>query len=179
MSQKLNKNYKESGTEREKLIQILEDMDSRTSIIPVRNPEQLIFFAVMERHSDKNSPRFIRLEAPTVNNAMFLPLKGEEAIYSQKNNNIGCLRKDSATFRSIQPYFDDIEEVGFYLIVSEERKLLITPSKRMLSSLCRWLHAGTIEPEINPFAYCYLVTSLHKASPFSIIVRTEDADSRC
>lgn len=30
MSQKLNKNYKESGTEREKLIQILEDMDSRT-----------------------------------------------------------------------------------------------------------------------------------------------------
>ena len=72
-----------------------------------------------------------------------------------------------------------IEEVGFYLIVSEERKLLITPSKRMLSSLCRWLHAGTIEPEINPFAYCYLVTSLHKASPFSIIVRTEDADSRC
>lgn len=179
MSQKLNKNYKESGTEREKLIQVLEDMDSRTSIIPVRNPEQLIFFAVMERHSDKNSPRFIRLEAPTVNNAMFLPLKGEEAIYSQKNNNIGCLRKDSATFRSIQPYFDDIEEVGFYLIVSEERKLLITPSKRMLSSLCRWLHAGTIEPEINPFAYCYLVTSLHKASPFSIIVRTEDADSRC
>lgn len=109
MSQKLNKNYKESGTEREKLIQILEDMDSRTSIIPVRNPEQLIFFAVMERHSDKNSPRFIRLEAPTVNNAMFLPLKGEEAIYSQKNNNIGCLRKDSATFRSIQPYFDDMK----------------------------------------------------------------------
>ena len=51
MSQKLNKNYKESGTEREKLIQVLEDMDSRTSIIPVRNPEQLIFFAVMERHS--------------------------------------------------------------------------------------------------------------------------------
>lgn len=179
MSQKLNKNYKETGTEREILVQVLEDMDSRTSIIPVRNPEQLIFFAVMERHSDGTSPRFIRLEEPTVNNAMFLPLKGENAIYSQKNNNIGYIKKDSVTFQSIQPYIDDIEEVGFYLVVSEERKLMITPSKRMLSSLCRWLRAGTIDPEINPFAYCYLVTSLHKASPFSIIVRTEDANSRC
>ena len=119
MSQKLNKNYKESGTEREKLIQILEDMDSRTSIIPVRNPEQLIFFAVMERHSDKNSPRFIRLEAPTVNNAMFLPLKGEEAIYSQKNNNIGrsgflfdCQRRKKTFDYAEQTYVEQLMQVA-------------------------------------------------------------------
>lgn len=180
MSNKLSKTYKVVGTDREELKKQIEDMDERTTMIHVNEPYEITIYAVLQHHVGEQSPRLLRLDVSTVNLSAFTsdPDNKKGALFEKKGM-MGFLNQKSEAFQNLRPYFDDMDKIGFYLSINGERKVVITPSKRLLSTLCRRLNAGTVNPEINPFAYMYLTTTLRKAEPFSIIARRESDDSYC
>lgn len=176
---KLDDNYEVKGTGQEKLACIVKDMDERTCVISVNAPQELLISAVLEKHTNTESPRFVLLTSQTMVPGTLFPIKKEDLLHNRKYKNIGYIPQDSQTMDALREYIPDIEQNGYYLVVRGERKVTIVPSKGFLATLCRRLNTGAIPPGENVFAFCYLATLLNKAEPFQIIARKEAVNSTC
>lgn len=153
---KVSDNYLVTGNDYEKFQEALHDMDNRTVIIPVRNPESMRIHCVIAK-SDKEhaSPRFVVLDPMEMKDSILL---SDESIFSAEKCNIGRYKPTSEVFLSLQNQIKEIEQIGFFLTVHDQKKIIVTPSKKFLTALCQRLETGTLAKGTNIFAYCYLAS---------------------
>lgn len=172
---KVSDNYLVTGNDYEKFQEALHDMDNRTVIIPVRNPESMRIHCVIAK-SDKEhaSPRFVVLDPMEMKDSILL---SDESIFSAEKCNIGRYKPTSEVFLSLQNQIKEIEQIGFFLTVHDQKKIIVTPSKKFLTALCQRLETGTLAKGTNIFAYCYLASRCVQAKEFIIIGRKEEKDS--
>ena len=97
---KVSDNYLVTGNDYEKFQEALHDMDNRTVIIPVRNPESMRIHCVIAK-SDKEhaSPRFVVLDPMEMKDSILL---SDESIFSAEKCNIGRYKPTSEVFLSLQ-----------------------------------------------------------------------------
>ena len=172
---KVSDNYLVTGNDYEKFQEALHDMDNRTVIIPVRNPESMRIHCVIAK-SDKEhaSPRFVVLDPMEMKDSILL---SDESIFSAEKCNIGRYKPTSEVFLSLQNQIKEIEQIGFFLTVHDQKKIIVTQSKKFLTALCQRLETGTLAKGTNIFAYCYLASRCVQAKEFIIIGRKEEKDS--
>lgn len=172
---KVSDNYLVTGNDYEKFQEALHDMDNRTVIIPVQNPESMRIHCVIAK-SDKEhaSPRFVVLDPMEMKDSILL---SDESIFSAEKCNIGRYKPTSEVFLSLQNQIKEIEQIGFFLTVHDQKKIIVTPSKKFLTALCQRLETGTLAKGTNIFAYCYLASRCVQAKEFIIIGRKEEKDS--
>lgn len=93
---KVSDNYLVTGNDYEKFQEALHDMDNRTVIIPVRNPESMRIHCVIAK-SDKEhaSPRFVVLDPMEMKDSILL--SDESIFFSRKMQ----YRKIQTNIRSI------------------------------------------------------------------------------
>lgn len=130
---KVSDNYLVTGNDYEKFQEALHDMDNRTVIIPVRNPESMRIHCVIAK-SDKEhaSPRFVVLDPMEMKDSILL---SDESIFSAEKCNIGRYKPTSEVFLSLQNQIKEIEQIGFFLTVHDQKKIIVTPSKKFLTAL--------------------------------------------
>lgn len=104
-------------------------------------------------------------------------LLSDESIFSAEKCNIGRYKPTSEVFLSLQNQIKEIEQIGFFLTVHDQKKIIVTPSKKFLTALCQRLETGTLAKGTNIFAYCYLASRCVQAKEFIIIGRKEEKDS--
>lgn len=126
---KVSDNYLVTGNDYEKFQEALHDMDNRTVIIPVRNPESMRIHCVIAK-SDKEhaSPRFVVLDPMEMKDSILL---SDESIFSAEKCNIGRYKPTSEVFLSLQNQIKEIEQIGFFLTVHDQKKIIVTPSKKI------------------------------------------------
>lgn len=172
---KVSDNYLVTGNDYEKFQEALHDMDNRTVIIPVRNPESMRIHCVIAKSDQEHaSPRFVVLDPMEMKDSILL---SDESIFSAEKCNIGRYKPTSEVFLSLQNQIKEIEQIGFFLTVHDQKKIIVTPSKKFLTALCQRLETGTLAKGTNIFAYCYLASRCVQAKEFIIIGRKEEKDS--
>lgn len=126
---KVSDNYLVTGNDYEKFQEALHDMDNRTVIIPVQNPESMRIHCVIAK-SDKEhaSPRFVVLDPMEMKDSILL---SDESIFSAEKCNIGRYKPTSEVFLSLQNQIKEIEQIGFFLTVHDQKKIIVTPSKKI------------------------------------------------
>ena len=116
---KVSDNYLVTGNDYEKFQEALHDMDNRTVIIPVRNPESMRIHCVIAK-SDKEhaSPRFVVLDPMEMKDSILL---SDESIFSAEKCNIGRYKPTSEVFLSLQNQIkenhrDSIKKISYGLM---------------------------------------------------------------
>lgn len=80
---KVSDNYLVTGNDYEKFQEALHDMDNRTVIIPVRNPESMRIHCVIAKSDNEHaSPRFVVLDPMEMKDSILL---SDESIFQPKN----------------------------------------------------------------------------------------------